>query len=115
MIDCDAVGPVIESNLGNKYILVAVDYLTRWSATMSVKDITEETTATYLVDCIIQYYGVPQFILTDRGPNFTSRYVKDWDKKSSAVLMALRMMKSEGTGFTSGRLLFDYNLKTPEN
>jgi hypothetical protein len=41
--------------------------------------------------------------------------VNNWDKKISAVLMALRTMKSEGTGFTSERLLFDYDLRTPEN
>jgi hypothetical protein len=78
MIGCNAVGPVVESDLGNKYILVAVDYLTRWPVTMSVKDITEKTTATYLFDCVIQYYGVLQFILTDRGSNFTSRHVKSF-------------------------------------
>ena len=41
--------------------------------------------------------------------------VKDWDKKISAVLMALRTMKSEGTGFTPGKLLFGYDLRTPGN
>jgi len=162
MIGCDAVGPVIESNSGCKYILVAIDYLTRWPVAMAVKDITEETTATFLFDCVVQFYGVPQFILTDRGSNFTSRFVKsflqqihcrhlttsafrpqtnglcekmngtlvqalskivrddcpdvkNWDKKVSAVLMALRTMKSEGTGFTPGKLLFGYDIRTPGN
>ncbi|CEP16225.1 hypothetical protein [Parasitella parasitica] len=162
MIGCDAVGPVVESHSGFKYILVAVDYLTRWPIAQAVKDITEETAATFLFDYVVQYYGVPRFILTDRGSNFTSRYVKsfltqircrhlttsafrpqtnglcermngtlvqalskiirdenvdvkDWDKKIPAVLMSLRTMKSEGTGFTPGKLLFGYDIRTPGN
>jgi hypothetical protein len=41
--------------------------------------------------------------------------VKNWDKKVPAVLMALRTMKSEGTGFTPSKLLFGYDIRTPGN
>jgi hypothetical protein len=80
MIGCDAVGPVIESHRGNKYILVAVDYLTRWPIALAVKEISEITTAEFLYNEVVQNYGVPNYILTDRGSNFVSTYVKSFLK-----------------------------------
>jgi hypothetical protein len=77
MIGCDAVGPVVPSNSGNRYILVAVDYLTKWPMAMAVPNINETTTAAFLYKQVI-HYGVPNYILTDRGSNFTSGYVRDF-------------------------------------
>jgi hypothetical protein len=159
MIGVDAVGPVIKSQEGNKYILVAVDYLTRWPIAQAVKEISEETTAEFLYNQVVQNYGVPNYILTDRGSNFVSTYVKtflkkigcrhltttafrpqtnglcertnqtltqaiaklvrdhgdtkDWDKMIPSALVALRTMKNDTTGFTPGRLLYGYDLRTP--
>ncbi|KAG2190956.1 hypothetical protein INT47_003914 [Mucor saturninus] len=75
MVGCDAVGPIMPSKRGFKYILVAVDYLTRWPMAAPVKDITEKTTAGFMFDSIVVPHGVPTFILTDRGSNFTSDYI----------------------------------------
>lgn len=76
MLGCDAVGPIdpISKN-NNRYLLVAIDYLTRWPMAKAVPDITEETTSAFLYD-IVKDYGVPSYLLTDRGSNFTSRYTK---------------------------------------
>ncbi|KAG1300383.1 hypothetical protein G6F62_006847 [Rhizopus arrhizus] len=161
MIGMDAVGPVIESKRGNRMILVAVDYLTRWPIARAVKDITEETTANFIFEEIVQIYGVPSYLLTDRGSNFTSYYVKsclkqihcrhltttafrpqtnglcertnqtlvqaiakltrdhgetkDWDLMIPSALMALRTMTNDSTGFTPGKLLYGYDLRTPGN
>ncbi|GAN11548.1 hypothetical protein MAM1_0684d11116 [Mucor ambiguus] len=41
--------------------------------------------------------------------------VKDWDTKLPAVLTALRTMKSEGTVYTPGKLLYGYDIRTPGN
>ncbi|KAG2195270.1 hypothetical protein INT47_005045 [Mucor saturninus] len=81
MVGCDAVGPVIESKRGNRMILVAVDYLTRWPIAKAVKRIDEETTLDFLVTEILQDHGVPNFLLTDRGSNFVARYVKAFLKQ----------------------------------
>lgn len=77
MIGCDAVGPVVPSKGGNRYILVAVDYLTRWPMAMAVPNINEETTVRFLYKQVISY-GVPNYLLTDRGSNFTSGYVRNF-------------------------------------
>lgn len=81
MIGCDAVGPMNETKNGNKYLLVAVDYLTRWPVAAAVPNINEITTGRFLFDCVVKDFGVPNFILTDRGSNFLARYVKTFLKR----------------------------------
>lgn len=79
MIGCDAVGPTQEpTKHGNRYLLVAVDYLTRWPVAAAVPNINEETTADFLFHQVVKMYGVPSYILTDRGSNFTSGYVREF-------------------------------------
>lgn len=76
MIGCDAVGPINPpSKNGNRYLLVAVDYLTRWPVVAAVPNINEQITAAFLFNCIVKDFGVPSYILTDRGANFKSDYV----------------------------------------
>ena len=75
MVGIDAVGPLQKTEKGNQYILTGIDYLTRWPVAMAVADITEETTVEFLYHEIVQNYGVPQYILSDRGANFISTYV----------------------------------------
>lgn len=81
MIGVDAVGPVPESKLGNKYLLVAVDYLTKWPVVAAVPNINEVTTAEFLFHCVVKDFGVPSYILTDRGSNFLSGYVEHFLKR----------------------------------
>lgn len=82
MIGCDAVGPFGKEATaqGNRYILVAIDYLTRWPIAKAVPDITETTIAEFLYEQVVVKYGVPNYILTDRGSNFTSGYVREFLK-----------------------------------
>lgn len=82
MIGCDAVGPTLErTRRGNRYLLVAVDYLTRWPVAAAVPDINETTTEQFLFDHVVTNFGVPNYILTDRGSNFTSGYVQEFLRK----------------------------------
>lgn len=50
--------------------------LTRFPIAKAVKNINEKTTANFLYDCIIVQYGVPEYILSDRGGNSISEYIK---------------------------------------
>ncbi|KAG2190954.1 hypothetical protein INT47_005642 [Mucor saturninus] len=78
MVGCDAVGPIPTSKNGHRYILVAVDYLTRWPIAEAVQEVNEQTTAQFLFKQIVTQYGVPSYLLTDRGSNFTSGFVRSF-------------------------------------
>lgn len=81
MVGCDAVGPTLNpTKNGNRYLLVAVDYLTKWPIARAVARIDEETTAKFMFEEIVEKYGVPNYLLTDPGSNFKSRMVVNFLK-----------------------------------
>jgi hypothetical protein len=63
----DTVGPLLETKLGNKFILVAIDHYSKWCEAKTVVDHGVKTTTKFLEDDILCKYGVPKFILTNNG------------------------------------------------
>jgi len=47
------------SSSGNKYAVVMMDYLTKWTEVFPVKDQTSLTIAWILVEQIVPHHGVP--------------------------------------------------------
>ncbi|OWZ16123.1 Gag-pol fusion protein [Phytophthora megakarya] len=68
----DAIGPLVTAPRGNKYILVFADYFTRWVETFPVKKLDIITFVNLMVDEVVSRHGVPERLLSDRGPNFIS-------------------------------------------
>ena len=58
---------------GNAYIVVFMDYLTKWPEAFATSDQTSLTIAKLLVERIISRHGVPHQLLSDRGPAFLSK------------------------------------------
>ena len=57
---------------GNRYIVVFMDYLTKWVEAFPTSDQQATTIAELLVEHIICRHGVPNELLSDRGTNFLS-------------------------------------------
>ena len=72
----DIIGPLPLSTNGNRYILVFMDYFTKWPEAFALKDQTAATIAKVFVEDIIFRYGAPKRLLTDKGLNFTSKLVQ---------------------------------------
>ena len=72
----DIVGPLIRSEQGNKFILVACDYGTKYPEAIPLKTINAETVANTLVE-MFSRTGIPREILSDQGSNFMSDLVKN--------------------------------------
>ena len=68
----DIFGPLTRTKAGNKYILVIMDYETKWPEAFSLKNMTSETVADCLVE-VTARLGVPNEVLSDNGTNFTSK------------------------------------------
>ncbi|KAK7108403.1 uncharacterized protein [Littorina saxatilis] len=74
-IAVDIVGPLTISERKNRYILVAVDYATRYPEATPLPSIEAERVA----EALWQMYtrvGVPKEVLTDRGSQFVSNLMK---------------------------------------
>ena len=72
----DVIGPLPESVSGNKFILVFMDYFTKFAEAFAMTNQKAETIAEIFVEKIIFKYGPPRAILTDRGTNFLSNTIK---------------------------------------
>ena len=57
---------------GNKYVVVFLDYLTKWVEAFPTADQQSSTIAQLLVEHIICRHGIPEELLSDRGTNFLS-------------------------------------------
>lgn len=73
----DFQGPFVTSNQGNRYIVVAVDYASKWVEAKATPDCTAVTTAKFILDQIIHRHGPPENIHTDQGTNFESKLIHE--------------------------------------
>ena len=74
-IGIDFVGPLPRTSKGNKYIIVAIDYLTKWPEARAVRDATAKNVVKFLYEDIICRHGCPSKILSDRGSHFNNQLV----------------------------------------
>ena len=58
------------SIVGHAYIIVAMEYFTKWAEAMPTLIANGKTTAQFLFNHVITRFGVPQAIVTDHGSHF---------------------------------------------
>ena len=69
----DIMGPLDPpTSHGNRYLLVVVDYLTKWVEAMPMKDQTAETCAQHFVTDFVCRLGIPEQLHSDQGRQFES-------------------------------------------
>lgn len=75
----DLQGPFRTSENGNRYIIVAIDFITKYVQAKCVPDSSSVTTANFILEHIILRYGVPHAmtVLTDQGSNFESKIIRE--------------------------------------
>ena len=66
-----------KSHQGNKYAVVFVDYLTKWPEIFATPDQSALTIARLLIEHVISCHGVPREPLSDQGPAFLSKLLKE--------------------------------------
>ena len=59
-----------------KYIIVAMNYLTKWPEARAVSEAIAEVTAQFIYEQIICQHGCSQIILSDRGTHFNNNVIK---------------------------------------
>ena len=68
----DILGPLPLSEKGNKYILCAGDYFTKWVWAVALPNQEARTIAVALIENVFTLFGLPRIIHTDQGRNFES-------------------------------------------
>lgn len=80
-VGIDYVGPLPVTKEGNRYIIVAMDYFTKWPEARPVKEANAKETAKFIYEEIICRHGSPQRILTDRGSHFNNQLIRELMEK----------------------------------
>ncbi|XP_051500808.1 uncharacterized protein LOC127409893 [Myxocyprinus asiaticus] len=75
-IGMDLVGPLERSARGHRFVLVLVDYATRYPEAMPLRNISAHSVAEALFK-IISRVGIPKEILTDQGTTFMSQTLRE--------------------------------------
>ena len=84
----DLVGPLPKSSRGHQYILVILDYATRYPEAIPLRTMASKGIARELV-LMFSRVGIPEEILTDQGTPFMSRIMKDLCK-----LMQIKQLRT---------------------
>ena len=77
LVAMDVVGPFPESPSGNKYVLVAADYFTRWVEAYPIPNQEATTVARKLVDEFFCRFSPPERLHSDQGRNFESAVIAE--------------------------------------
>ncbi|XP_049382712.1 uncharacterized protein LOC125847050 [Solanum stenotomum] len=74
----DVIGPIepATSN-GHRFILVAIDYLTKWVEVASYKLVTKKVVADFVRNNLLCRFGVPESIIIDNGANINNHLMKE--------------------------------------
>ncbi|KAI4901978.1 hypothetical protein NFI96_025061 [Prochilodus magdalenae] len=77
----DVLGPFPVTEDGNRYVLVAMDFFTKWPEAYAVPDQSAATTATRLVEDFFCRFGIPEELHSDQGRNFESQVMAEVCKR----------------------------------
>ena len=76
-VGIDILGPLTETDGGNRFILVVGDYWTKWMEAYPLPNHTAETVASTLVHQFIARFGIPDQIHSDQGREFESNMFQE--------------------------------------
>ena len=76
-IAMDIVGPLPKTERGNRYLLVVVDYYTRWPEAYAIVLQDAHSIASKLVTEYFARYGAPYSIHSNQGANFESNLMRN--------------------------------------
>src|SRR6266540_359760 len=77
----DIVGSLTETSRGNKYIVVAIDYFTKYPEARALANANARNIANFLYEDIICRHGCPRKIISDRETHFNNQVIENLLKR----------------------------------
>ena len=78
-IGLDFIGQINHSSSKeHRFVLVAMDYFTKWTKIVTLKNMTHREVIEFITEHIIHRFGIPQTLTMDQGSSFISKEVHDF-------------------------------------
>jgi DnaJ-domain-containing protein 1 len=75
------------SSQGHQFILVAMDYFTKWTETIPLRNMTHREVISFVQEHIIYWFGVPQTLTTDQETLFMSHQFREFTESMKIKLL----------------------------
>ncbi|GFU48088.1 retrovirus-related Pol polyprotein from transposon 412 [Trichonephila clavipes] len=117
-LNIDACGPLPITSKGNRYLITAICMSSKFPEAIPVSDISSVS----VTDALHSSVYHPQSNPVERFHRTLKRLLRvlcldagsEWDKHLPSILLALRTVSHESTGYTPSELVYGKNLRTPE-
>ncbi|GJY30341.1 reverse transcriptase domain-containing protein [Tanacetum coccineum] len=77
----DILGPLSPARGGAKFVIMAIDYFTKWVEAKPLVRITGKEVIRFVMDNIICRFGLPRIIVTDNGAQLVNDPFKGWGER----------------------------------
>jgi hypothetical protein len=76
-----------ELSKGHRFILVAMDYFTKWTEAVPLRNMTHREVISFVQEHIIYQFGVPQTLTTNQGASFMSHQFREFAESMKIKLL----------------------------
>ncbi|GKC17553.1 reverse transcriptase domain-containing protein, partial [Tanacetum coccineum] len=94
----DIAGPFLEGPGTVKFLIVAMDYFTKWIEAKAVATITGNQVKKFVWDNIVCRFGLPGEIVSDNSKQFSDNPFKDWCDKLNITQQFTLMKHPQSNG-----------------
>ena len=70
----DFIGPFPKSLSGNKYVIIAVDYCTKWVIAKAIPNSKTKEVVDFFIKRIVLQHGAPSFLISDQGKSLNFNF-----------------------------------------
>jgi hypothetical protein len=97
-IAIDVAGPFPRSDQGNRYLLIAMDYFTKWPEVYAVPNQEATTITEALVTNFSCVFGIPPELHSDRGRKFESHLLQEVLQRLGVSKTRTRLLHPQSDG-----------------
>ncbi|XP_045831048.1 uncharacterized protein LOC123922369 [Trifolium pratense] len=95
----DLIGEIKPASSKNqKYIIVGVDYFTKWIEAIPLPNVDQEEVISFIQNHIIYRFGIPETITTDQGSVFTGRKMQEFARQTGFKLLTSTPYYAQANG-----------------
>lgn len=103
------MGPFPEAPSKVKFLIVAVDYFTKWIEAEPLASISGRQVIKFMWKNIVTRFGIPKVLISDNGLQFSENPFRDWcvDKGITHRFTSVAHPQANGKTEVSNRTIFN--------